>query len=51
MKLKTIPSSISRFFSRLFAFWPERIRWVLYPFVAVAGFLLIAGLMVFHFQP
>jgi penicillin-binding protein 1A len=50
MKLKKILSSINRFFSRLFAFWPERIRWALYPLAAVVCFLVVAGLCIFIFS-
>jgi penicillin-binding protein 1A len=41
---------MNRFFTRLFAFWPERIRWALYPMVAILAFLLLASLLVFIFS-
>jgi len=50
MKPKKILSSINRFFSRLFAFWPERIRWAIYPLVTVVCFLVVAGLGIFIFS-
>jgi penicillin-binding protein 1A len=50
MKLKSPFDSIRRLFWRVFGFWPERRRWVLYPLLTVLVFIVIAGVLVFLFS-